>query len=173
VGRQSAALSGQSPRSNPAGYSGTPLLKKLGVKENHRVVLVNAPSGFRKELGKLPPGVEFVAADEELLDLVLLFVDSQAKLNYEFPKLVSRLAPDGMIWTAWPKKASGVQTDLSFDPVQKVGLANGLVDTKICAIDETWSGLKFVFRLRDRKNLNHKGHEGTRRNRNPKDLTDS
>jgi hypothetical protein len=168
VGGQSAAPSRPSPRSNPAGYSGRPLPKKLGIKDNHRVALVNAPSCFRNELGKLPAGVEFVAADEELLDLVLLFVNSQAKLNYEFPNLVNKLAPNGMIWIAWPKKASGVQTDLSFDPVQKIGLANGLVDTKICAIDETWSGLKFVFRLRDRKNLNHKGHEGTRRSRNPR-----
>lgn len=133
-----------------AGYSSTPLAKKLGIKEGFRVALVNAPQDFQSELGELPHNVEFVKRTTKSLDIVLLFVLSERALARDFANLAEKLKTNGMIWIAWPKKSSGVATDLSFECVQKIGLAAGLVDVKICAIDETWSGLKFVYRLKDR-----------------------
>lgn len=134
-----------------AGYSGTPLPKKLGLKEQQRIALVNAPPGFEKTLGVLPKDAEIVKRLSSPLDLVLLFVDQEKQLSQQFSSIASKLAPNGMIWVAWPKKSSGVATDLTFEPVQRIGLANGLVDVKICAIDEIWSGLKFVIRVKHRK----------------------
>ena len=134
-----------------AGYSSTPLPKKLGIKENSRVAFVNAPDGFAAYLGPLPERAEIVTRLTKPLDLVLLFVTAERALARDFAKLADKLATSGMIWIAWPKKSSGVATDLSFERVQRIGLDAGLVDVKICAINETWSGLKFVFRLRDRK----------------------
>jgi len=134
-----------------AGYSSTPLPKKLGIKENSRLAFVNAPAGFQDYLGRLPASAEVVKRLTKPLDLVLFFVTTERVLAKEFAKLADKLATNGMIWIAWPKKSSGVTTDLSFERVQRIGLDAGLVDVKICAIDETWSGLKFVFRLRDRK----------------------
>ena len=134
-----------------AGYSGTPLPKKLGIKENQRVALINEPVGFREQLGSLPASVHIVKRLSSPLDLVLLFVDQEKALAKRFRELVRQLSPNGMIWVAWPKKSSGVSTDLIFDRVQRIGLNCGLVDVKICAIDDVWSGLKFVIRLKDRK----------------------
>ena len=136
-----------------AGYSSTPLPKKLGIKENSRVAFVNAPRGFQNYLGPLPAGAEVTARLTKPLDIVLLFVTSERALAKDFAKLSAKLATNGMIWVAWPKKSSGVTTDLAFERVQRIGLDAGLVDVKICAIDDTWSGLKFVFRLKDRKTL--------------------
>ena len=133
-----------------AGYSGTPLVKKLGIKEGSRVALVNAPENFQAELGELPADVKFMNSTTKSLDLILFFVLSERKLATEFAKLSARLTSNGMIWIAWPKKSSGVTTDLTFDRVQRIGLDAGLVDVKICAINDTWSGLKFVYRLKDR-----------------------
>ena len=133
-----------------AGYSGTPLVKKLGIKSGFRVVFVNAPSGFASTLD-LPPGVRVHKSPKPQTDFALLFVKDEKHLMQEFPQLAAQLKPTGMLWLAWPKKSSGVATDLSFTHVQTIGLAAGLVDTKICAIDETWSGLKFVYRLKDRQ----------------------
>jgi hypothetical protein len=133
-----------------AGYSITPLPKKLGIKEGIRIALVNAPKDFQAELGVLPERAEVVTRITKPLDIVLLFVLSERVLVREFSRLAEKLASNGMIWIAWPKKSSGVATDLSFDRVQRIGLDAGLVDVKICAVDEVWSGLKFVFRLRDR-----------------------
>ena len=133
-----------------AGYSSTPLAKKLGFKEGSRIALVNAPKDFESELGELPDKVEFVKRPTKALDIVLFFVLSERELARDFTKLAEKLTTSGMIWIAWPKKSSGVTTDLSFEPVQRIGLDSGLVDVKICAIDETWSGLKFVYRLKDR-----------------------
>jgi hypothetical protein len=133
-----------------AGYSATPLAKKLGFKENFRAALVRAPRGFGATLGELPEGVRFVGPTRRPLDLILLFIGRRALLERDFPKLAPRLAPAGMLWVAWPKKASGVETDLTETVVRETGLALGLVDTKVCAIDETWSGLRFVVRLKDR-----------------------
>jgi hypothetical protein len=134
-----------------AGYSSTPLPKKLGIKEESRVAFVNAPKDFLNYLGPLPASVDVVKRLAKPLDLILLFVTSERALARDFAKLSEKLATNGMIWIAWPKKSSGVATDLSFDRVQRIGLDLGLVDVKICAVDETWSGLKFVFRLKDRK----------------------
>lgn len=133
-----------------AGYSGTPLAKKLGIKENFRVRLVNAPVAFEKELGELPPGVQLSNRGRKPFNLVLLFVKSESTLKKEFSKYAQTIPRDGMIWVAWPKKSSGVATDLLFDNVQKTGLNAGLVDVKICAVNDIWSGLKFVYRLKDR-----------------------
>jgi hypothetical protein len=133
-----------------AGYSGTPLVKKLGIKQGSRVALVNAPENFQTELDELPADVKFMKSTTKSLDLILFFVLSERALAKDFAKLAARLTSNGMIWIAWPKKSSGVTTDLTFDRVQRIGLDAGLVDVKICAIDDTWSGLKFVYRLKDR-----------------------
>ena len=134
-----------------AGYSGTPLTKKLGIKEGFHVGLVNSPKGFRKELTDLPAGVKFSTEDiPKQVDLILLFLDSERTLIREFPKMMKKIPANGTLWVAWPKKSSGLTTDLSFDNVQKFGLASGLVDVKICAVNEIYSGLKFVYRLKDR-----------------------
>jgi hypothetical protein len=133
-----------------AGYSGTPLTKKLGIKEGFRVSLVGAPERFREELSDLPPGVTFVTSVGAQLDVILFFVKSQAELTRNFPRLASKLKPNGMLWIAWPKKASGVETDLADYNVRQIGLDAGLVDVKVCAVNEVWSGLKFVIRVKDR-----------------------
>lgn len=142
-----------------AGYSDTPLPKKLGLKENLRVALVNAPEGFSAYLDPFPAGTVIVKSLTKPLDLVLLFVTREKELAKQFPALAKKLSTNGMIWVAWPKKASGVVTDLSFTPVQRIGLEKGLVDVKVCAIDDVWSGLKFVIRLKDRhKNADTQSH---------------
>jgi len=133
-----------------AGYSSTPLAKKLGIKEGARIGLVNAPDGFEDYLGELPDKAHFVSRLTNSLDIILLFVLTERALARDFSKLSKKLTSNGMIWIAWPKKSSGVTTDLSFENVQRIGLDAGLVDVKICAIDDTWSGLKFVYRLKDR-----------------------
>ena len=134
-----------------AGYSGTPLPKQLGVKENQRIALINQPANFEKELGALPATTTIVEKLTAPLDLVMLFVDSEKTLAKQFPSVAKKLSSNGMIWVAWPKKTSGVPTDLAFGCVQRIGLDCGLVDVKICAINEVWSGLKFVIRVKDRK----------------------
>jgi hypothetical protein len=133
-----------------AGYSSTPLPKKLGIKEGSRIALINAPKDFQRELGALPEKAVFVARLTKPPDIVLLFVLSERALLRDFSKVAEKLATNGMIWVAWPKKTSGVATDLTFNRVQRIGLDSGLVDVKICAIDDVWSGLKFVFRVKDR-----------------------
>lgn len=133
-----------------AGYSGTPLVKKLGIKEGSRIALVNAPDDFQVTLGELPDGAKLMKSTTKSLDLILFFVLSERILTRDFAKLAARLINNGMVWIAWPKNSSGVTTDLTFERVQRIGLDAGLVDVKICAIDETWSGLKFVYRLKDR-----------------------
>ena len=133
-----------------AGYSPTPLPKKLGIKEQSRIAFVNAPNDFEAYLGAIPENAKIVGRLTKPLDIILLFVTTERALAKDFVKLTAKLATNGMIWVAWPKKSSGVATDLSFERVQRIGLDAGFVDVKICAIDETWSGLKFVFRLKDR-----------------------
>jgi hypothetical protein len=136
------------------GYSGTPLVKKLGFKEGFRTGLVNPPKGFQKELEPLPNDVNIcVERLAKPLDLIILFTDSQKMLTTSFPRLALKLKQNGMLWIAWPKKASGVTTDLSENIIRDIGLNAGLVDVKVCAINEVWSGLKFVYRLQDRKYL--------------------
>jgi len=134
-----------------AGYSGTPLPKKLGIKENARVALVNAPADFLTTLGTLPASVTVVKQLRAPLDVIVCFTQSERDLRKQFDALAAKLAPAGGLWVAWPKKASGVATDLHENLIREVGLATGLVDNKVCAIDETWSGLRFVIRVKDRR----------------------
>lgn len=131
------------------GYSGTPLVTKLGIKAGFNIAFVNAPVDFFEEL-TLPQDIRVNSRSVKPLDFALLFVKSEKDLKKKFSQYAARLAPAGMIWIAWPKKSSGVATDLTFTNVQGIGLAAGLVDTKICAVNEVWSGLKFVIRLKDR-----------------------
>ena len=130
------------------GYSGTPLIDKLGIKTEARLKFVSEPKEFRALLGGLPEGSRFASSGS--LDFALLFVKAKSELEKRFAALRDRLEPGGMLWVAWPKKTSGVETDLTEGVVREFGLASGLVDVKVCAIDETWSGLKFVRRLKDR-----------------------
>lgn len=129
-----------------SGYSGTPLVDKLGFKPGHRVCYVNAPAEFADLLGELPDGVRTSDGLRGPLDLIVCFVTSRRLLEQRLPALRRALSTDGMLWVAWPKKASGVKTDMTEDVVRAVGLPTGLVDTKVCAIDETWSGLRLVTR---------------------------
>ena len=131
-------------------YSETPLPRKLGIKEGSRVALVGAPEGFPATLGPLPAGAELVPPRGPL-DVIVLFAARRAELEGSFSGLGRELTPAGGLWIAYPKKASGVPTDLTFAEVQEIGLATGLVDNKSCAIDEVWSGVRFVVRLRDRR----------------------
>lgn len=133
-----------------AGYSETPLVKKLGIKAGFNIAFINAPVDFFDQL-TLPQDVKVNSRSKKPLDSVLLFVRSEKDLKKQFAEYAQRLLPAGMIWVAWPKKSSGVTTDLSFNNVQTIGLAAGLVDVKICAVSDVWSGLKFVFRLKDRE----------------------
>lgn len=135
-----------------AGYSRTPLVKKLGIKSGFNIAFVNAPRDFARHLD-LPANVTINLKTRKPLDFALLFVKSEKELTIGFSQYASRLKAAGMLWVAWPKKSSGVVTDLSESNVQTIGLAAGLVDVKICAIDDVWSGLKFVFRLKDRARI--------------------
>jgi len=134
-----------------AGYSGTSLVKKLGIKAGFDVVFVNAPEDFVKQLD-LPSDVNVRSLESKSkdLDFVLVFVKSQKTLTDAFTQYSRKIKPNAMLWVSWPKKASGVQTDLTENIVRDIGLAAGLVDVKVCAIDDVWSGLKFVYRLKDR-----------------------
>lgn len=129
--------------STMAGYSGTPLWKKLGIRENSRVVLVNSPQRFERKLEPLPAGVEFVD-QAAAANVVVLFSTSQAELARDFRALARELPQKVALWLTWPKKASGIMTDLAENVVREFGLDAGWVDYKICAIDETWSGLCFA-----------------------------
>lgn len=133
-----------------AGYSGRPLIDKLGIKPNTRIAIINPPRGFRATLGKLPPGVTVTANTRGVLPLIHFFVVSRDVLESRFPALVCALEPAGALWISWPKRASGVPTDLTEDVIRAIALAGGLVDVKVAAVDEVWSGLKLVRRLKDR-----------------------
>ena len=133
-----------------AGYSGTPLIRKLGIKPGHRLVILQAPARYDELLGPLPDGVRQLSRLAAPLDFVQLFTSSKGELEARFPGIRKALKPDGMLWISWPKRSSKVETDLSENVVREIGLRNGLVDVKVAAVDETWSGLKFVFRLKDR-----------------------
>ena len=129
-----------------AGYSGTPLARKLGFAPGMRAHFVAVPDDFAALLGELPDGVRVLARPAAPLDLVMLFVTSRAQLERRLGGLHAKLRQDGMVWVAWPKRVSKVATDMSEDVVRDVALPRGLVDVKVCAIDATWSGLKLVIR---------------------------
>ena len=136
-----------------AGYSGTPLIKKLGIKDNFEVVFVNAPENFVAQLD-LPATVSVKRISQsKALDFIQVFVTGQSALTTAFAQYPARLKSNGMFWVSWPKKSSGMQTDLNENIVRDIGLAAGLVDVKVCAVDDVWSGLKFVYRLKDRPTL--------------------
>jgi len=136
-----------------AGYSGTPLAKKLGIGDGDRVALLGAPGTVREALEPLPAGVAVATAarGRRAFDVVLSFHDRRSQLEARIPRLLEVLDVDGGLWMAWPKRASGVPTDLTEDVQREIWLPLGLVDTKVCAIDEVWSGLRLCWRreLRD------------------------
>jgi hypothetical protein len=134
------------------GYSGTPLPKKLGIKGGFRVRLVNAPADVRAELrGALAECEDVDVKQGDALDFAMVFTKSRAELAKEFSRMAKALSSAGMLWVSWPKKSSGVATDVDENVVREIGLDAGLVDVKVCAVTEVWSGLKFVRRLKDRK----------------------
>lgn len=130
----------------PAGYSKTPLAAKLGITEGREVLVLDAPDGYRRLLEPLPPGVRFIEALAESTDIVHLFATSRAALARALETLRAAMAPATSIWVSWPKRASGVSTDITEDTVREIALPMGLVDIKVCAVDETWSGLKLMVR---------------------------
>jgi hypothetical protein len=132
-----------------AGYSGTPLTRKLGIKPGARLGLLAAPEGFDQTLGELPVGVAVRRRARGPLDVAVAFFVARSVLERRLPALHAALDPAGGLWIAWPKRSSGVATDLSDGVVRELGLATGLVDNKVCAVDETWSALRFVYRVSD------------------------
>jgi len=125
-------------------------VQKLGIKPEMRIAIVNAPRGYGRVLGKLPSRVTRKASAVGPLDFVQFFTTERRELERRFAALARALAPAGMLWISWPKKSSGVTTDLTEDVIRAIGLAHGLVDVKVAAVDEVWSGLKFVRRVKDR-----------------------
>ena len=131
-------------------YSGTPLPKKLGIKAGSRVFLVNAPDGLERALTPLPDGATLLPKLTKPLDVGVLFATEQAELIGWFDRMMAALDTSGRLWVAWPKKASKVPTDMTEDVVREVALPRGLVDNKVCAIDDVWSGLRVVWRVERR-----------------------
>ena len=133
------------------GYSGTPLPQKLGIKPDSRLGLLNAPVDFMGTLGELPHGVRVLVGNlHPPVDVVVAFFTERRQLERRLPGLIGVLDKAGGLWIAWPKRASGVDTDITEDVVRELGLAEGVVDNKVCAIDETWSGLRLVYRVANR-----------------------
>ena len=130
----------------PAGYSGTPLIRKLGIRPGMRLRFINEPEHYRALLGTLPDDLVIARATRGHFDFIHLFVDRHAELRRQIPRLIDAIRPDGMLWVSWPKKASGVATDITEDVIREEALLTDLVDVKVCAVDETWSGLKLVIR---------------------------
>lgn len=133
-----------------AGYSHRSLVDKLGIKAGHRIAIVEAPAGFPATLGALPAGVHRARALRGAIDVIVCFALEAAPLARRMATVKRVLTPAGMLWLCWPKKSSAIEGDLDGNMVRDIGLAAGLVDVKVCAIDNDWSGLKFVYRLRDR-----------------------
>ena len=133
-----------------AGYSGTPLAKKLGIKEGSRVYVVGAPPGFQDLLEPWPLGAILIDRIDEKTDLIHFFDKSRAALEKSIRATLKKMRPDATIWVSWPKKASKVPTDITEDTVREIALPMGLVDVKVCAVDEVWSGLKLVIRKTNR-----------------------
>jgi hypothetical protein len=131
------------------GYSGTPLPKKLGIKDGSRIAFSDLPNDVALELEDATATCS--QPSKGPFDFVMIFVKSRSKLTKEFQRFSKQLQPDGMLWVSWPKKISGVTSDLGENEVREVGLAGGLVDVKVCAVTDTWSGLKFVIRVKDRR----------------------
>jgi hypothetical protein len=134
-----------------AGYSGTPLAQKLGIKPGARVVVINAPADYQKLLGPSASEVQFTTRVGTDADFIHLFTKRRAELETQLGRFRPKLADTGMLWVSWPKKSAGVATDITEDVIRTVALPLGFVDTKVCAVDETWSGLKLMIRRTNRK----------------------
>jgi hypothetical protein len=134
-----------------AGYSGTPLIKKLGFKAPMQVVLVDAPRDYRAWLGEIPTGVKWVSKPVRPVQAVHLFATDQAFLKKQLAAFRKQLQPDGFLWVSWPKKAAKIETDITEDVIRALALPLGFVDIKVCAVNEVWSGLKFVIRRPERR----------------------
>ena len=129
-----------------AGYSGTPLARKLGIVAGSRVAVLHAPDGYRDRLAPLPEGVRFDSAVSAATDVVHVFVDRRAALETQLDSLRARIAPAAAVWVSWPRKASKVPTDVTEDTIRELALPLGFVDVKVCAVGDVWSGLKLVIR---------------------------
>jgi hypothetical protein len=134
-----------------AGYSGTPLAQKLGIKPEMAVVLINAPANYRKLLGQIADGVEFSDRVENAVNFVHIFITSRSELEKRLSILRQKIAETGTVWVSWPKKSAGMPTDVTEDVIRAVALPLGFVDVKVCAIDDTWSGLKLMIRRERRR----------------------
>ena len=134
-----------------AGYSGTPLPQKLGIKPGLTVVTINAPAKYRRLLGKIPDGVTFSNRLESGSNFVHLFTSHRSELQKKLSILRDKISEDGTVWVSWPKKSSGISTDVTEDVIREIALPLGFVDVKVCAVDETWSGLKLMIRRQSRK----------------------
>ncbi|MBM3800803.1 MAG: DUF3052 family protein [Acidimicrobiia bacterium] len=141
----------------PAGYSKRSLLEKLGIKAGFRLSILNAPEAYDETLGELPPGARRLTKPKEGMDFIQLFVKHRSELERTFPALKKELAETGMLWISWPKATAKIDTDVNENVVREIGLSQGMVDVKVCAVDEVWSGLKFVHRLADRQRLAKRG----------------
>ncbi len=133
-----------------AGYSGTPLIRKLGIRSGDRMWLFDPPPGYRDLLGTLPEGAREAGRGERGVEFLHVFATTRAALARGLMEARARMAENGMVWLSWPKKASGVATELDGNVVRVAGLEEGLVDIKVCAVDDVWSGLKFVIPVADR-----------------------
>lgn len=140
----------RSEKRKMAGYSKTPLVKKLGIKPGFRVIILNAPENYVQTLGELPGDIRIADSLADSFDFIHFFTTRRETLAAEFPQLKQALAPSGILWISWPKRSARVETDLTEDIIRAIGLENALVDVKVAAVDEVWSGLKFVYRLKDR-----------------------
>lgn len=136
-----------------AGYSGTPLAQKLGIKENFRIVLLHPPKDVKAELKHALAGCVVAKDGGSRIDFAMIFTKTVSELKRNFAEVAKQLAPAGMIWVSWPKKNSGVASELTDNEVRRIGLDAGLVDVKVCAVNDIWSGLKFVIRVKDRKKV--------------------
>ncbi|MDB5127010.1 DUF3052 family protein [Mucilaginibacter sp.] len=139
-----------------SGYSGTPLAKKLGIKSEFKVKLIGEPGYYLTLFTDLPTNVYFVANKESPVNLIHFFTKTNAELLFQLPELKQQITQDGIIWVSWPKKASKVVTDITEDKIRDYALQIGLVDIKVCAVDEIWSGLKLVIPVKNRINVNYK-----------------
>ncbi len=134
-----------------AGYSGTPLFKKLGIKDGFRLYVKNPPDNYLQLIEPIPDDVEILSRISNNIDIIHFFIKSKNELSSNIDLLMSKIKQNGMIWVSWPKKASKVPTDITEDTIRDIILPIGLVDIKVCAVDETWSGLKLVIRKENRR----------------------
>ena len=145
-----------------AGYSATPLAKKLGIKDGSKLFLSNAPKNYLQLLAPIPLGVKVVPGITPDTDIVHLFATKKTGLRGQLTAARKKIKPDAALWVSWPKKAAKVPTDITEDTIRELALPLGLVDIKVCAVDETWSGLKLVIRKEHRKSLPPKSIKSSR-----------